>query len=564
LHRIRIVEFLNLYLIIFSESIIIMKKLSSIHLFTFSIFFLNFVNAQPPGQWVWLKGSYYANPITSWGTMGVTNSANQPPAVYEPCEWKDNDGNFWFFGGVSGAAEYGGLWKYNPLINQWTWIKGTNLLNYYGNYGIQGIPSPSNNPPGRGWGASSWVDKDGNFWMFGGFSTMGKYSDLWKYDVSTNEWAWMKGPNTCNQPGIYGIQGVPDIANNPSSRCEAASTWTDNNGELWLFGGSDGNHYNDLWKYNIITNTWTWMKGANITNQPGVYGTLMIEDTANTPGARGAHCHWKDNGGNLWLFGGAIFSGDSNFNDLWKYNVITNNWTWMGGSNHLNDIGFYGIKCIGSTLNIPSSRFENRACWTDENGNFWMLGGTSSGAGSPRKNDLWLYEPLNGKWTWVSGDSTLNPAGHWGTIGIANPANHPSGRFGNVAWGDNNGHLYFFGGSSSGIGVEVWNDLWRYSIDPTCGADSITINVNELSFLNSNNFYITLFPNPFNDGFSFHIYNSSYEAIQLFVYDVIGREVENYKDVNENTVVGNNLRKGIYIVEARQGNNTYRLRVVKD
>ena len=173
------------------------------------------------GQWVWLHGANTTNSSGSHGTKGIPSTSNDPPAVYEPNEWKDKNGNFWFYGGLNYAFSncYPDLWKYDPVANEWTWISGSGVANDQGNWGVQGVPSPLNLPPALSWGVTSWVDTSGNFWMLGGMNyTAGTFSDLWKYDLSTNEWTWMKGPGTSGYSGLYGIQGVPDIANNPSSR----------------------------------------------------------------------------------------------------------------------------------------------------------------------------------------------------------------------------------------------------------------------------------------------------------------------------------------------------------
>jgi hypothetical protein len=444
-----------------------MKRISTLILIL-SISIL--ANAQP-GQWTWVHGSNFANGPANWGVQGVPNATNVPPATYEQCEWADQSGNFWIFGGLAGGGQYGALWRYNPATNQWTWMKGGNIINYVGNYGVQGVPAPTNAPSNRAWGASTWTDLNGNLWMFGGYGSPGVFSDLWRYNPTTNEWTWMKGPNITGQLGTYGTQGVPNALNNPGSRYEASCAWTDNNGDLWMFGGYvlGGNAYNDLWRYNIASNMWTWMKGANFQNQAGVYGTLGVPNPANTPGARGVYAHWKDNSGNLWLFGGLQNGGVNIFNDLWRYEIATNNWTWMGGSSTPNAQGNYGTQCQGSTANVPGARFENRGVWTDANGTFWLFGGTLNTSGGLVQNDLWNYNPANGQWTWVSGNNFSNPPGVWGTLGVPNPANHPNGRFGNVMWSDNAGHLYFYGGSTAPFN-SPYNDMWKYNIDPNCAS----------------------------------------------------------------------------------------------
>ncbi len=51
--------------------------------------------------------------------------------------------------------------------------------------------------------------------------------------VDVDEWC-----EQCNQAGIYGTKGTPDPANIPGARTGATS-WTDNDGKFWLFGGSE-------------------------------------------------------------------------------------------------------------------------------------------------------------------------------------------------------------------------------------------------------------------------------------------------------------------------------------
>ncbi len=57
------------------------------------------------------------------------------------------------------------LWRFDGTY--WTWISGSNTTNQYGDYGIRGIPSPSNIPGGRRY-TGSWIDSNNNLWLFGG------------------------------------------------------------------------------------------------------------------------------------------------------------------------------------------------------------------------------------------------------------------------------------------------------------------------------------------------------------------------------------------------------------
>jgi len=265
------------------------------------------------------------------------------------------------------------------------------------------------------------------------------------------------------QPGVYGTLGMPSTSNTPGGRTNAV-TWIDKGNDLWLFGGvgyypdGSGGQFNDLWKFNSTTNTWTWVSGANTETANGVYGTLGVASASNVPGGRSGAVSWIDSSGNLWLFGGdgTASSGSGILNDLWEFNPQINEWTWMSGSSAANAIGIYGTLGTGSTSNTPGAR-SGAISWIDSGDNLWLFGGNGN-------NDLWEFNPTNREWTWISGSSTANAGGVYGTIGIASIANIPRARDGAVSWIDGGENLWLFGGESSASSENgTLNDLWEFN-----------------------------------------------------------------------------------------------------
>ncbi|MBU4286283.1 MAG: hypothetical protein KKD76_05180 [Verrucomicrobia bacterium] len=294
--------------------------------------------------------------------------------------------------------------------------------------------------------------------------------------LSTNAaWTWMKGATTTNQNGTYGTQGVPAAANMPGAR-ENTVSWMDSTGALWLFGGlgysaSGGTgKLNDLWKYDPATTNWTWMKGANTTNQPGTYGTLGVPAVANTPGARNNAVSWTDSTGALWLFGGWGYpasGGTGNLNDLWKYDPATTNWTWMKGTNIVAQNGTYGTQGVPSPANTPGTR-NNAVSWKAGSGALWLFGGYGYPASGNQSvlNDLWKYDPATTNWTWMKGTNIISQNGTYGTQGVPATANTPGARYCAVSWTDGSGALWLFGGwgyPASGSWGYL-NDLWKYDV----------------------------------------------------------------------------------------------------
>src|SRR5690242_16901790 len=94
--------------------------------FAFSFYFV-FSYSQNPGEWMWIHGSNTINSTGNFGTQGVPSPTNEPPALYEPCEWTDLTGKFWLYGG-EGSAGGNDLWRYDPATNEWTWMTGTNAF----------------------------------------------------------------------------------------------------------------------------------------------------------------------------------------------------------------------------------------------------------------------------------------------------------------------------------------------------------------------------------------------------------------------------------------------------
>ncbi|MBL7727639.1 MAG: hypothetical protein JNM68_08140 [Dinghuibacter sp.] len=506
-------------------------------------------------MWTWVKGDTALNHAGMYGTKGVADIANRPASREQASGWADTNGNLWLFGGngntISFSINYNDLWRYNIATNTWTWMKGENTYSQNGTYGTLGVASINNNPPSRAH-ATSWLDATGKLWLFGGrkgnYNPLEQLNDLWRYDPATNMWTWMKGANTVNQAGLYGTQGIPNTNNRPGARTTAIS-WRDASGDLWLYGGygidigsygllgdlwryniatnnwtymsgyipvnqngfygirgvatasnkprnrenaacfydASGNFYlfggaayynlsnsntssNDMWRYNPATAQWTWLHGDTAVYLRSVYGTAAVSNNRNQPGLRRMATTFKDNNGNLWLFGGqgndSISAGS--LNDLWRYNPVTNQWTWMKGDKLTNITGVYGTKGTPAAGNKPGSR-DGAIGWTDKTGNFWLFGGQGySSSSSGFLNDLWRYNPATNQWTWMNGSNLESRAGIYGTQGTPAAANTPGGRRNAAAWTDTSGNLWLLGGygytNSTFSGADWCSDLWKYNI----------------------------------------------------------------------------------------------------
>jgi hypothetical protein len=250
--------------------------------------------------------------------------------------------------------------------------------------------------------------------LFGGlgydstFNTGDQFlNDLWNYRPDTGQWTWVSGSNTGNSIGTYGTKGIASVVNVPGARHGAVS-WKDSAGNLWLFGGlgyatdRSGFYFlNDLWKYSISTGQWTWVAGTDQVGIPepiGIYGTKGTASPANVPGARTNPISWTDSAGHFWLFGGLGYDNTNTdyvlFNDLWKYDVNSGQWTWMSGSDQVNATGVFGQSGSPSPNNMPGAGWQSSS-WVDSSGSLWLYGGYGHHGSNTRDNVgyLWKYRP---------------------------------------------------------------------------------------------------------------------------------------------------------------------------
>lgn len=405
--------------------------------------------------------------ISAWYTINLPNEAPLPVR-----EWA------WESGGDNVAA---------GALSQCGFGPGS--LGLPGVYGTAGVAADKNVPGSRR-NPAHWTGKNGNFWIFGGFgfdSTghCAELNDMWEFDPATLRWTWMGGNDAppYYQAGVYGTRGQFAPANIPGSR-DSSVTWTDNSGNLWLFGGvgfdaaGDFGYFNDLWEFNVATHQWAWITGSSTLNQIGAYGYIHVPHAGNTPGGRWGAVGWTDRHGNLWLFGGGGYDATGSnglFNDLWEFNVATREWMWVGGSHIVDHYGAYGQLNSPGNKNVPGAR-EGDVTWVDKQGNFWLFGGlgyTQNYSPASVLNDLWMFNPSTEEWTWMAGDKTLgtffSPAGYgqagvYGLSHVPQPGNIPGSRTDPATWTDAQGNLWLFGGAGfdSTGNVGSLNDLWEF------------------------------------------------------------------------------------------------------
>lgn len=359
-------------------------------------------------NWTWKNGLISKNGFSKFGKH--EGEITSPGARYAAAYWKDENGTFWLFGG-HGYHESGrqrslnDLWKLED--GDWTMVgisKGWKLNAAQGIYGEEGIITDhykneftKNYWPLTRSHSAFWFDENTQLiWVFGGVYTEPKYhaliSDLWVFDGEN--WTLMNGDPTVNYE--------TDIKNDRPSARKGASIWTNEKGELFLFGGL-GMHQgvertlNDLWHFRKNKNQeWEW-KRLSAPNLE-LHDSFFIE--VGIPGPREHASIWKDNDGIIWLFGGNGSNTDADteapLNDLWKFE--NENWYYVMGPIDERDPGNLSAPKIPYPDSWPSARY---GCGTWINPAGWLMcfGGYGYGQSKTGRKSLgqlqqmWQFSP---------------------------------------------------------------------------------------------------------------------------------------------------------------------------
>ncbi|MEO8149591.1 MAG: T9SS type A sorting domain-containing protein [Bacteroidia bacterium] len=93
-----------------------------------------------------------------------------------------------------------------------------------------------------------------------------------------------------------------------------------------------------------------------------------------------------------------------------------------------------------------------------------------------------------------------------------------------------------------------------------------TYDNNKIADSNDKGFIITTTPNPFISNFSLNFTSENTDKVQVSIYDVVGKLVQNVQDAEPNTqvTIENHLSPGIYYIHAMQGEHVQVIKVVKN
>ncbi|MHB1126948.1 MAG: RCC1 domain-containing protein [Bacillota bacterium] len=213
-------------------------------------------------SWGWDRAMWEYDPATgNWSRR----STGGPAARYYHAMAAGSTGKIYVLGGYAPelGSYYRDLWEYDPVSNTWT-QKATPPL------------------PGTGgiYNHTMTGGDNGKIYLWGGYISDYGYNDsskVYEYDIASNQWTTIT------------------TSSGPGSRYSHIMEFV--GGRLLVFGGYNGSYLNELWEFNLSTQSWT--------------------SRATGPGGRINHASAVLNG-KMYVLGG--YNG-STLNDFWEYDA---------------------------------------------------------------------------------------------------------------------------------------------------------------------------------------------------------------------------------------------------
>jgi N-acetylneuraminic acid mutarotase len=199
------------------------------------------------------------------------------------------------------------------------------------------------------------------------------------------------------------------LSNPPSARWGHTAIYVSTLNSMLIFGGYNGNDLNDLWSYNISSNNWTQLTPSNSPPSPRDGHTAIYVSTLNS----------------MFIFGGYPTNAIL-LNDLWSYDISSNSWNQLTPSNS------------------PSPRAYHSTIYVSTLNSMFIFGGDNDGV--PVNDQFWSYDISSNSWIQL------------------NASNPPSPRFWSSAiYVSTLNSMLIFGGANNSAS---FNDLWNYTIAP--------------------------------------------------------------------------------------------------
>jgi hypothetical protein len=159
------------------------------------------------------------------------------PVAHEMVTWS---------GQGAGGTFLNDVWSFDLTANTWT------------------QHTPTGGPPAIRYGAAGVRDPlTGDLVTFAGFTFMGRFDDVWRFDNAASTWTDVSAPP----------------ASSPLERCLHSASYDAQNHRMIMYGGQNGGALDDIWAFDLALETWSEFTPTTVP--AGRWFPAHVYDTAN-------------------------------------------------------------------------------------------------------------------------------------------------------------------------------------------------------------------------------------------------------------------------------------------
>jgi hypothetical protein len=171
------------------------------------------------------------------------------------------------------------------------------------------------------------------------------------------------------------------------------------------------------WNYSPAADLFYYLKGSSANTAFGVLSSVNytfkgVENATAMPYSHAGAVAVADANGLLWMIGGlasvpqAASSNTADSNDVWSYNISSNNWRWVAGDkpvyNQFNN-GAFGTFRVPSIYNYPPYMRYMAGVVEKATGMVYMYGGGRGPSTVSYSSAVWAFNLTSWEWTWMAG-----------------------------------------------------------------------------------------------------------------------------------------------------------------
>lgn len=285
--------------------------------------------------------------------------------------------------------------------------------------------NPSTSPSARDLHCA--VSNGATLFVFGGSAKAMALNSVWAYDYIGTGWNLLSGSDTTQAFPVFGTKGQESSTTNPGSIFAHSCVYSSSTNRIYVMGGSTqlssgttSSTTNSVWSFNTGTSQWAFRSGrSSNANALGPLGNFSADSMPMS--RQNLALAINSVGTILYMFGGQQSSTSGGINDLWRYSVGLDLWSY-----ERVDSSIYGFQNSDPTVNQPPPSYGNKIVLVESSNLIFNFGGQFTS--TTFFDDLMYYDISSRLWTWISGSKGSTGTPKYNITGKFNNFNIPGSR----------------------------------------------------------------------------------------------------------------------------------------